>query len=57
MLEGEHRTAYQRLTELVAEVTRTVRSLDENLLRSLVQPLAHGQNLLPGVVGAFLAWV
>ena len=47
MLEGEHRTTDEWLTELVAEVTRTVRCLDENLLGSLIEPLSDGQNLFP----------
>ena len=44
MLESEHRTANQRLTELVTEVGSTVRSLGQNLLRRLIQPLTNGQN-------------
>ena len=47
MLEGEQRTRNQRLTELVAKIARTVRCLDENLLRCLIEPLANWQNILP----------
>ena len=47
VLEGEHRATDQRLAELVAEVAGTVRGLDQNLLRGLVEPFAHGQQLLP----------
>ena len=47
MLEGEHRTGDERLSELVAEVRRTVRCLDENLLWCLIQPLAYGHDVLP----------
>ncbi len=50
VLERQQRTADQRLSELVAEVARTVRCLDENLFGCLVQPLAHGQYLLPYAV-------
>ncbi len=57
VLEGEHGTADERLAELVAEVGRTVGSLDKYLLRCLVEPLAHGQYLLPSLVGALLAWI
>ena len=39
MLEGEHRARDQRLAELITEVAGTVRSLDQNLLRRLVEPL------------------
>ena len=47
MLEGEHRTGDKRLSELVAEVACSVRSLDKNLLRSLIKPLADGHDVLP----------
>ena len=47
MLEGEQRTCNQRLTELVAEIARTVRCLDENLFRSLIEPLTNWQDVLP----------
>ena len=47
VLEGEYRTADEGLAELVAEVAGTVRCLDKNLLGCLIQPLAHGQYLLP----------
>ena len=40
MLESEDRTADKGLSELVSEVRCTIRSLDEDLLRSLVEPLA-----------------
>ena len=38
MLEGKHRTADERLAELVAEVAGAVRGLDENLFGSLIEP-------------------
>ncbi len=47
MLEGEHRTGDKRLSELVAEVGSTIRCLDKNLLRSLIEPFAHGHDVLP----------
>ena len=47
MLEGEHRTTNQRLTELVTKIAGTIRCLDENLLRRLIQPLSDGQHLFP----------
>ena len=47
MLESEHGTGDERLAELVAEVARTVACLDEDLLRTLIEPFAHGQQLLP----------
>ena len=47
VLEGQHRTADERLAELVAEVAGTVRGLDEDLLGRLVQPFAHGQDFFP----------
>ena len=47
MLEGEHRTADEGLTELVAEVTGTVRCLDQNLLRRLIEPLTDRKNVFP----------
>ena len=50
MLEGEHRTADERLAELIAEVAGTVRSLDQYLLRRLIQPLPDGQQLLPTIL-------
>ena len=47
MLEGEYRSADQWLTELITEVGGTVRSLDQDLLGSLIQPLANRQDILP----------
>ena len=47
MLEGEYRSADQRLTELVTEVGGAVRSLDKDLLGSLIQPFAYRQDVLP----------
>ena len=47
MLERQHRAADQRLSELVTEVRGSVRRLDQNLLRRLVQPFADGQDVLP----------
>ena len=51
VLEGEHGTADERLAELVAEVGGSVGGLDENLLGCLVEPLAHGQDVLPRALG------
>ena len=47
MLEGQHRTADQRLAELVAEVGSTIRGFDQYLLGRLVEPLANGQDVFP----------
>ena len=47
MLESEQRTGDERLSELVAEVACSVRSLDKYLLRSLIKPLANGHDVLP----------
>ncbi len=47
MLERQHRTANQRLPELVPEIRRPVRRLDENILRRLIQPTARVRLLLP----------
>ena len=52
MLEGQDRTADQRLAELVTEVGRAVRRLDQDLLRCLVEPWARVEDLLP-LAGAF----
>ena len=41
MLEGQHRTADKWLAELVTEIRGTVRSLGQNLLWCLIQPLAY----------------
>ncbi len=47
MLEGQYRTADQRLTELVTEVRSAVRGLGQDLLRGLIQPLTNGHDILP----------
>ena len=47
MFEGEQRTAYERLSELVSEVAGAIRRLDENLFGSLIEPFSHRQNILP----------
>ena len=47
MFERQHRTADERLAELVSEVAGTVRGLDEYLFGCLIQPLPHGQDILP----------
>ena len=49
VLEGEQRTADQRLTELVTEVACTIRCLDQNVGRSLIEPLTRGHLRLPRV--------
>ena len=51
MLESEQRAADEGLTEFVAEIRRTVRSLDKNLRGGLIEPLAGCQVLLPGMLG------
>ena len=47
MLKRQHGAADERLSELVAEVAGAVGSLDEDLFGRLVEPFAHGQNVLP----------
>ena len=47
MLESQYGTGNQRLPEFVSEIGSPVRRLDQNLFRSLVQPLAHRQDVLP----------
>ena len=47
MLKCQHRTADQRLTELITKVRGTVGGFCQNLLWCLVQPLAHRQDILP----------
>ena len=47
VLKRKQRTADERLAELVSEVGSTVRRLYKYLLRSLIEPLAHGKNVLP----------
>ena len=49
MLEGEQRTADQRLTELITEVACAIRGLDQDVGRSLIEPLARGHLCLPRV--------
>ena len=56
VLEGEQRTADQRLSELVAKVAGTIGGLDKNLLRRLIQPLAHGQDIFPSTP-LICAWI
>ena len=48
MLKSKHRTRNQRLAEFVSKVGSTIRSLDENLFGRLIEPLAHGEHILPG---------
>ena len=47
VLKRQHRPANQRLSELIPEVRGAVRSLDQYLLRRLVQPLTYRQDVLP----------
>ena len=47
MLESEDGAADEGLTELVTEIRGTIRGLGQNLLWCLVQPLAHGKDVLP----------
>ena len=46
VLEGQHRTADEWLTELVPEVARPIRSLRQDLARSLVEPRTSSTVLL-----------
>ena len=46
VLKGQHRTADERLTELVPEVARPIRSLRQDLARSLVEPRTRSTVLL-----------
>ena len=55
VLEGEHRTADQWLSELITEVGGTIRCLDQYLLGSLVQPLTNRQDILPVTLVIFYA--
>ena len=54
MLKREHRTSDERLAEFVAEVARTIGGLDQNLLRGLIQPLAHWQQFFPATQTALM---
>ena len=47
MLECQERTADKRLSEFVAEVAGTVRSLDENVGRGLIEPYSRIHHQLP----------
>ena len=57
VLESKHRTGDERLTELVTEVRSTVRCFDEDLLRSLIEPFAHRQDVFPVALRIALAVV
>ena len=57
VLECKHRTCDERLTKLVAEVGSTVGSLDQDLLRSLIEPLAHWHDVFPVTLHVALAVV
>ena len=58
VLESEERTADERLTELVTEVARTVRCLDEHLLWCLVEPWTSIHHVLPRLLlVARVAWI
>ena len=57
MLECQHRTTNQWLAEFVTKVRSTIRCLNEYLFRSLIEPLTLRHILLPGIVGALLAWI
>ena len=54
MLKREHGTSDERLAEFVAEVARTIGGLDQNLLRGLIQPLAHWQQFFPATQTALM---
>ena len=56
MFESEHRTADERLSELVTEVAGSVRCLDKNLFRSLIEPFSHWQYVFP-VASAVESWI
>ena len=47
IFKGEQRTGDEGLAELVAEVARTIRCLDENLFGSLIEPFAGLGAVLP----------
>ena len=56
VLEGQHRTTDEWLTELVPEVARPIRSLRQDLARSLVEPRTRFTVLLPRTI-LRRAWV
>ena len=47
MLESQDRTADQRLTEFITEIGCAVRSFDQDLFRSLIQPRTRIKYFLP----------
>ena len=58
VLESEERTADERLAKLVTEIARSVRCLDEHLLRSLVEPWTSIHHVLPRLLlVARVAWI
>ena len=56
VLEGQHRTADEWLTELVPEVARPIGGLRQDLARSLVEPRTRSTVLLPRTI-LRRAWV
>ena len=56
MFESQYRTTDQWLAELVTEVGSTVRSLDKDLFRSLVQPFANREDIFPFTT-FFATWI
>ena len=57
VLESEQRTGDERLAKLVSEVAGTIGCLDEDLLRSLIEPLAYRQQVFPVALGVALAGI
>ena len=47
MFESKYRTRDKGLTKLITEVAGTVRSLNQNLFGSLIEPLTYGKNVFP----------
>ena len=57
VLECKHRTRDQWLTELVTEVRSTIRCFDQDLLRSLIEPLTYWHQVFPVALHVALAIV
>ncbi len=58
VLEGQHRTRDERLTELITEVAGTVRCLNQYLFWSLIEPFAHRHQVFPRTSALLaIAWI
>ena len=57
VLEGQYGAADEGLSELVSEVGSSVRGLDENLFRSLVEPGSFRQIVFPLLHASFLTGI